>query len=398
MSANRPMERPKRRPNRPHFGSGPTAKRPGWSVEVLRDALVGRSHRSAPCRARLREVIVRSRELLGLPADWKLAVMPGSDTGAFEAALWNLLGPRGVDVMVFDSFGEGWRKDVQEQLRLADVRVLRAPYGELPDLGAYDPSRDLVLCWNGTTSGVCVPHGEWIPLEREGLVLCDATSAVFAVELPWERLDAVTWSWQKVLGGEAQHGMLALSPRALARLAAYRPPWPLPKLFRIAKDGVPLAGLFDGDTINTPSMLAVEDALDALRWLEGTGGLAAAVARCRRNAAILGAWVARTPWVDALAARPEIRSPTCFCLTLADPAVRALEESRRRELVRRLVGLLEREGVAFDIAAYREAPAGLRIWTGATVDAEDLEALLPWLDWAWAQVAAEFAVNARAEG
>ncbi|HFA59437.1 MAG TPA: phosphoserine transaminase [Rhodospirillales bacterium] len=382
------MNRPSIRPLDPCFSSGPTAKRPGWSPAVFEGALVGRSHRSPAAKARLAEVIARSRRLLGIPEDYRLAIMPGSDTGAFEAAMWSLLGPRGVDVLVFDAFGKGWLTDIEKQLRLPDVRVLEAPYGELPDLSAVDPSRDLVFTWNGTTSGVRVPDGEWIAADREGLVLCDATSAVFAMELPWERLDVVTWSWQKVLGGEAQHGMLALGPRAMARLESYRPPWPLPKLFRLTKGERPIEGIFRGETINTPSMLAVEDVLDALGWAETVGGRAGLEARVAANLAAVEEWVARTAWVDFLARRPEIRSPTAICLRIVDPAVTALPDGRQRAFVKAMLAPLEAEQVAHDIAAYREAPPGLRIWGGATVETRDIEALLPWLDWAFAEARA----------
>ena len=382
------MNRPSIRPLDPCFSSGPTAKRPGWSPAVFEGALVGRSHRSPAAKARLAEVIARSRRLLGIPEDYRLAIMPGSDTGAFEAAMWSLLGPRGVDVLVFDAFGKGWLTDIEKQLRLPDVRVLEAPYGELPDLSAVDPSRDLVFTWNGTTSGVRVPDGEWIAADREGLVLCDATSAVFAMELPWERLDVVTWSWQKVLGGEAQHGMLALGPRAMARLEAYRPPWPLPKLFRLTKGGRPIEGIFRGETINTPSMLAVEDVLDALGWAETVGGRAGLEARVAANLAAVEDWVAGTAWVDFLARRPEIRSPTAICLRITDPAVTTLPDERQRAFVKAMLAPLEAEQVAHDIAAYREAPPGLRIWGGATVETRDIEALLPWLDWAFAEARA----------
>ncbi len=382
------MNRPSIRPLDPCFSSGPTAKRTGWSPAVFEGALVGRSHRSAAAKARLAEVIARSRRLLGIPEDYRLGIMPGSDTGAFEAAMWSLLGPRGVDVLVFDAFGKGWLTDIEKQLRLPDVRVLEAPYGELPDLSAVDPSRDLVFTWNGTTSGVRVPDGEWIAADREGLVLCDATSAVFAMELPWERLDVVTWSWQKVLGGEAQHGMLALGPRAMARLEAYRPPWPLPKLFRLTKGGRPIEGIFRGETINTPSMLAVEDVLDALGWAETVGGRTGLEARVAANLAAVEDWVARTGWVDFLARRPEIRSPTAICLRITDPAVTALPDERQRAFVKAMLAPLEAEQVAHDIAAYREAPPGLRIWGGATVETRDIEALLPWLDWAFAEARA----------
>ncbi len=382
------MSEPAIRPSNPCFSSGPTAKRPGWSVSVLEGALVGRSHRAAPAKARLAEVIERSRALLGIPEGFRLGIMPGSDTGAFEAAMWSLLGPRGVDVLVFDAFGKGWLTDIETQLRLPDVRALKAPYGELPDLRAVDPGRDLVFTWNGTTSGVRVPDGDWIAADREGLVLCDATSAVFAMELPWERLDVVTWSWQKVLGGEAQHGMLALGPRAIARLESHAPSWPLPKIFRLTKNGRLIEGIFRGETINTPSMLAVEDALDALGWAETMGGRAGLEARVRANLEAVARWVARTGWVDFLARRPEIRSPTAICLRITDPAVTALPEDRQRAFVKAMLARLEEEQVAHDIGAYRDAPPGLRIWGGATVETRDIEALLPWLDRAFAEARA----------
>ncbi len=382
------MTEPAIRPANPCFSSGPTAKRPGWSVSVLEGALVGRSHRAAPAKARLAEVIERSRALLGIPEEFRVGIMPGSDTGAFEAAMWSLLGPRGVDVLVFDAFGKGWLTDIETQLRLPDVRALKAPYGELPDLDAVDPGRDLVFTWNGTTSGVRVPDGDWIAVDREGLVLCDATSAVFAMELPWERLDVVTWSWQKVLGGEAQHGMLALSPRAIARLESHEPSWPLPKIFRLTKNGRLIEGIFRGETINTPSMLAVEDALDALGWAETVGGRAGLEARVRANLEAVERWVARTGWVDFLARRPEIRSPTAICLRITDPAVAALPEDRQRAFVKAMLARLEEEQVAHDIGAYRDAPPGLRIWGGATVETRDIEALLPWLDRAFAEARA----------
>ncbi|BCX18749.1 MAG: phosphoserine aminotransferase [Geminicoccaceae bacterium] len=373
------MDEPRVKPANPCFGSGPTAKRPGWSTAVLERALVGRSHRSREAKARLVEVCERSRRLLGIPADYRIAIMPGSDTGAFEAAMWSLLGPRGVDVLAFESFGEAWLVDVEKQLKLPDVRALKAPYGELPELGRIDFDRDVVLCWNGTTSGVRVPNGDWIPDDRRGLVLCDATSAAFAMELPWSKLDVVTWSWQKVLGGEAQHGMLVLSPRAVARLEAWSPPWPLPKLFRLTSKGKLAAGIFAGETINTPSMLAVEDALDGLAWAEAIGGLPALVARCRRNLAVLERLVEARRGFGFLAQRPEIRSPTSVCLTLDDPAIAPLEEARKQTVVKEMTSLLAEAAVAYDIASYRDAPAGLRIWCGATVETADLEALVPWL-------------------
>jgi phosphoserine aminotransferase len=373
------MDEPRVKPANPCFGSGPTAKRPGWSTSVLERALLGRSHRSREAKARLVEVCERSRRLLGIPADYRIGIMPGSDTGAFEAAMWSLLGPRGVDVLAFESFGEAWLVDVEKQLKLPDVRALKAPYGELPELGRVDFDRDVVLCWNGTTSGVRVPNGEWIPDDRRGLVLCDATSAAFAMELPWSKLDVVTWSWQKVLGGEAQHGMLVLGPRAVARLESWSPPWPLPKLFRLTSKGKIAEGIFAGETINTPSMLAVEDALDSLRWAEAIGGLPELVARCRRNLAVLERLVEARRGFGFLAARPEIRSPTSVCLTLDGPAIAPLDEARKQAVVKQMTTMLAEAEVAYDVASYRDAPAGLRIWCGATVETADLEALVPWL-------------------
>jgi phosphoserine aminotransferase len=376
---------PSSRPANPNFGSGPTAKRPGWSLAALEDAMLGRSHRAAPAKAKLQEVIERSRKILGIPADYRIGILPASDTGAFECAMWSLLGARGVDVIAFESFGEGWLTDIERQLKLADVRGLKAPYGELPDLASVDFARDVVFCWNGTTSGVRVPDGGWIPDDRQGLSLCDATSAAFAMELPWTKLDVVTWSWQKVLGGEAQHGMLVLSPRAVERLLSHKPAWPMPKIFRLTKGGKLMEGIFEGETINTPSMLAVEDALDGLRWAEGLGGLPGLIARTERSMAVLEAWVARTPWVDFLAKRKEIRSPTSVCLAIVDPAFAALDAKGRQGFVKDMTKLLAEQKVAYDIQGYRDAPAGLRLWCGATVETSDLEALLPWLDWAFAE-------------
>jgi phosphoserine aminotransferase len=376
------MSKPEKRPANPCFGSGPTAKRPGWSVAALEGALVGRSHRGKEAKARLALLLERSARLLGLPSDYRIGLVPGSDTGAFEMAMWNLLGPRGVDVVAFESFGYGWQSDVEKELQIADRRILRADYGELPLL-AHDPERDLVFTWNGTTSGVRVPDGDWLAAEREGLTLCDATSAVFAMALPWDKLDVVTYSWQKVLGGEAQHGMLILSPRAVERLESWRPPRPLPKLLRLTAGGKLIEGIFRGETINTPSMLAVEDALDGLAWAERIGGLTALIARSAANLELVAAWVARTPWIEFLARRPETRSSTSICLELVDPAVRALPPARQAELINALAGRLAAEGVAYDIAGYRDAPPGLRLWGGATVEASDLAALLPWLEWAY---------------
>jgi len=386
--------RPNVRPANPCFSSGPCAKRPGWSPEALAAACLGRSHRSKPGKAKLQEVIDRTRALLGVPEGWRIGVVPASDTGAVEMALWSLLGARGVDVLAWESFGSAWATDATKQLKLDDVRVVTADYGQLPDLGAVDPKRDVVFTWNGTASGVCVPDGDWIAADREGLTICDATSAVFAFDLPWERLDVVTFSWQKVLGGEAQHGMLILSPRAVERLESYTPAWPLPKIFRMTKGGKLIEGIFRGETINTPSMLAVEDALDALRWAEGVGGLSAMIGRARANLAAIEAWVAETPWVDFLADDAATRSPTSVCLKIVDPAVQALDPKRQGEVAKGIAGLLDAEGVAFDINGYRDAPPGLRVWCGATVETDDVKALTPWLDWAFAAVKAEHAAAA----
>jgi phosphoserine aminotransferase len=374
------------RPRTPHFSSGPCAKRPGWSLGALDVALLGRSHRAAAPKAALAEVIDRSRRLLGLPANWRLGIMPGSDTGAFEAAMWSLLGPRGVDILAFESFSEGWAIDATDQLKL-DARVLRAPYGQLPDLGAIDATRDVLLCWNGTTSGVRMPNGDFIADDREGLVLCDATSAAFAMHLPFDKLDVVTWSWQKALGGEAAHGMLALSPRAVARLASHQPAWPIPKLFRLASGGKPLEGIFAGETINTPSMLCVADALDGLRWAEQIGGLPALIGRSEANLATIDAWVAHSDWAAFLAADPASRSSTSICLKIVAPWFLAQDAAGQQAAAKHIAALLENQGVAFDIGAYRDAPPGLRLWGGATVETADLAALLPWLDWAAAQTA-----------
>ena len=352
---------------------------------MLGGALVGRSHRSAAARARLGEMLERSRALLGLPEDYRIAIVPGSDTGAFEMAMWSLLGARGVDVLAWESFGAGWLTDARDQLRLEDLRAFEADYGRLPDLEAVAPERDVVFTWNGTTSGVRVPDGDWIAADRDGLSLCDATSAAFAMALPWTRLDVATYSWQKVLGGEAQHGILILSPRAVERLETFRPPRPLPKLFRLTAKGALNESLFRGDTINTPSMLAVEDALDGLRWAERIGGLPALIARSEDNLRVVAEWVEQTPWVDFLAERPETRSPTSICLKVIDPEITALPRAGQAALIKDLTGLLEAEAVAYDIAAYRDAPPGLRLWGGATVEGADMESLLPWLDWAFAE-------------
>jgi phosphoserine aminotransferase len=372
------MPKPARRPRNPCFSSGPCAKRPGWTLDALGGAALGRSHRSAAGKAKLGEVIDRSRALLGVPEDYRIGIVPASDTGAMELALWSLLGPRGVDVFAWESFGETWAGDIATQLKLADVRRFDAPYGRLPDLSQASADRDIVFAWNGTTSGMRVPDGQWIAADRTGLTICDATSAAFAMALPWDRLDVTTWSWQKALGGEAQHGMIALSPRAVERLKSHRPNWPLPKIFRLTQDGRLSEGIFAGETINTPSLLAVEDHLDALKWAERLGGLPALIARSEANLAAIEAWVARARWPAFLAAEKSQRSCTSVCLRIVDPAVTA----------KKLVALLEAEQVAFDIDAYRHAPPGLRIWAGATVETDDLRALFPWLDWAYAEARA----------
>jgi phosphoserine aminotransferase len=375
--------KPDLRPANPNFSSGPCAKRPGFTLDALSGAMLGRSHRASEPKARLAEVIERSRAILGMPADWRVGIVPASDTGAIEMALWSLLGARRVDVVAFESFGEGWATDVVKQLRLPDARVLSAPYGKLPDLAAVDFSRDVVFPWNGTTSGVRVPNGDWIASDRQGLTICDATSAAFAMRLAWDKLDVVTWSWQKVLGGEAAHGMLALSPRAVERLLAYKPAWPLPKIFRLTSGGKLIEGIFKGETINTPSMLCVEDALDGLHWAESVDGLDGLIARSEANLAAITRWVARTDWADFLCRDAATRSCTSICLTLTAP-----------EAAKPMAALLEKEGVAYDIAAYRDAPPGLRIWGGATVETADIEALLPWLDWAHGVVASEHVATA----
>jgi phosphoserine aminotransferase len=376
---------PTRRPANPCFSSGPCAKRPGWSPAVLSGALLGRSHRSAPGKARLVEVIERSRALLQMPADYRLGIVAGSDTGAVELALWSLLGARGVDVLSWENFGEGWVEDVTRQLKPVDYRLLQATYGKLPDLAAVDPERDTVFVWNGTTSGVRVPNGDWIAADRRGLTICDATSAAFAMRLPWDKLDVVTWSWQKALGGEAAHGMLALSPRAVERLESYTPPWPLPKLFRLTSKGRLIEGIFQGETINTPSMLCVEDAIDSLKWAEAVGGLDGLVARAEGNLAAVAAWEERSSWAKFLAEDPATRSCTSIQLAIVDPWFTRLSPEARFQTVRAMTARLEAEGVGYDLASHRASPPGIRIWAGATVEQSDVEALLPWLDWAWEQ-------------
>ncbi|WP_425089582.1 phosphoserine transaminase [Stappia sp.] len=381
------LHEPATRPENPRFSSGPCAKRPGWSPAALDDAPLGRSHRAKPGKAKLAEAIDLTRAVLGVPDDYRIGIVPASDTGAVEMAMWSLLGPRGVDLLAWESFGAGWVTDAVKQLKLDDTRVLDADYGKLPDLGAVDFSRDVIFTWNGTTSGVRVPNGDWIPADREGLTICDATSAAFAQALDFSKLDVVTFSWQKVLGGEAAHGMLILSPRAVERLESHTPAWPLPKIFRLTKGGKLIEGIFKGETINTPSMLCVEDYIDALKWAQQIGGLAALIARADANAGAIADWVARTSWVGFLAEDPATRSNTSVCLKIVDDRVASLDPAAQAAFAKAMATALDQAGVAYDIGAYRDAPSGFRIWCGATVETSDIEALLPWLDWAFAKQA-----------
>jgi len=380
--------KPAKKPSNPCFSSGPCAKRPGWSPASLQDAALGVSHRGKRGKAKLAEVIERSKAVLGMPKDWLLGIVPASDTGAVEMAMWSLLGARGCDILAWESFGSGWASDAKNQLKLKDLTVHKAEYGQLPDMHKVKWDHDVVFTWNGTTSGVRVPDGNWIAKDRQGLAICDATSAAFAMDLPWGRLDVVTWSWQKVLGGEAAHGMLALSPRAVERLQSYTPSWPIPKIFALTKGGKIIEGIFKGETINTPSMLCVEDALDGLKWAESIGGIKALIKRSEANLASVTRWVSQTPWVDFLAAEPKTRSCTSICLKIADPWYAALSPEQQADGTKKIVSLLEAERAAYDIGAYRDAPPGLRLWGGATVETRDLEELFPWLDWAWAEVKA----------
>jgi phosphoserine aminotransferase len=377
------ISKPDVRPANPRFSSGPCAKRPGWTPEALSDAAVGRSHRAKIGKSKLKTAIDKTREILGVPDDFRIGIVPASDTGAVEMALWSMLGARGVDMVAWESFGEGWVTDVVKQLKLSDARTIKAPYGQLPDLASIDFDRDVVFTWNGTTSGVRVPSADFIPADRQGLTICDATSAAFAQKLDFAKLDVVTFSWQKVLGGEGAHGILILSPRAVERLETYVPAWPLPKIFRMTKGGKLIEGIFVGETINTPSMLCVEDYLDALGWAEEIGGLNALVARADANAKVIFDYCAANPWLANLAEKPETRSNTSVCLTIADPDVTALAPDAQAAFAKAMVSRLDKEGVAFDIGAYRDAPAGLRIWCGATVETADVEALMPWLGWAF---------------
>ena len=383
------IAKPDMRPANPNFSSGPCAKRPGWTPMVLADALVGRSHRSKPAVARIGELLERHRRVLGLPAGHQIGLVGGSDTAAVELVLWALLGPRGVDVLAWDAFGSQWKTDVQRQLKLADARFFIAPYGEIPDLRTIDFDRDVVFTWNGTTSGVRVPNADWIPDDRRGLTICDATSAVFAMDIPWDKIDVATYSFQKVLGGEAQHGVLILGPRAIERLAQYTPAWPLPRLFNIKADGKLTPAFATGGSLNTPSMLVIEDALDGIKWAEAIGGTPALIAKSETNLKVIADWVATSPWARFMAADPAIRSCTSICLKFASPWFAGLDDKGQDTVAKKVAALLDKEGVAYDVGSYRDAPPGLRIWGGATVETADIRALLPWLDWAYATVEAE---------
>ena len=384
--------KPAKRPVNTNYSSGPCAKRPGWTTQALDKAFLGRSHRAKEGKARLKRAIDQTKVILGVPADYLCAIVPGSDTGAFEMAMWTMLGARGVEALAWESFGKGWVTDAVKQLKLKDVRVIEAAYGHLPDLAKVDCSRDVLFTANGTTSGVRVPNYDWIAADRTGLTFVDATSAVFAQSVDWPKIDVLTFSWQKVLGGEAAHGMLILSPRAVARLESYTPPWPVPKVFRLTSGGKLIKGVFEGETINTPSMLCVEDYLDALAWAEKIGGNVGLIARATANAGVLYDWAERTPWIADLAADPATRSNTSVCLKLTDPAGARLADAAQKDFVKAVAGLLEKEGVAMDIANHRDAPASFRIWCGATIERSDLEALTPWLDWAFAVERAKVAL------
>src|SRR6201994_1951760 len=383
--------KPASRPDVPHFSSGPCAKRPGWNPQNLKDAALGRSHRAKVGKAKLKLAIELTREVLEVPADYKIGIVPASDTGAVEMALWSLLGARPVTTIAWESFGEGWVSDIVKELKLKDVTKLHAGYGEIPDLSKVDPATDIVFTWNGTTSGVRVPNADWISAARQGLTICDATSAAFAQPLDWPKLDVVTFSWQKALGGEAAHGMLVLSPRAVERLETYKPAWPLPKIFRMTKGGKLNEGIFVGETINTPSMLCVEDYLDALNWGKSVGGLKALMARADKNLKVLEDWQAKTPWIDFLAGTPATRSNTSVCMKVIDSAVASLSTEAQIDFIKKMVGLVEKEGAGYDFAGHRDAPAGLRIWCGATIEASDVALLTKWIDWAFAETKAQLA-------
>lgn len=387
------LQKPDVRPANPNFSSGPCSKRPGWQPSVLNDAFLGRSHRHKTGKARLKEVITRTRDVLGIPADYRIGIVPASDTGAVEMALWSLLGPRGVQVLAWESFGSQWAVDVKKHLGIDYVILTEAPYGEIPDLSNVDFSRDVIFTWNGTTGGTRVPDGNWIPADREGLTIVDGTSAVYAMDIPWEKTDVVTWSWQKAMGGEAAHGMLVLSPRAVERIESFDPPWPLPKVFRLKKKDKLNEDIFEGVTINTPSMLCVEDAIDGLKWAEREGGLKGLLARVEANANALGKWVENADWIDFICKDPAARSTTSVVLVVTDPWFTNMDEAGQRDAIKKMSGLLDDEGTAFDIGSHRDAPPGLRIWCGATVETSDIEALGPWLDWAFQTIKAELQRN-----
>lgn len=389
MSNVASASKPATRPTIPNFSCGPCAKRPGWSPEALAKGCLGRSHRSGPGKAKLKEAIALSRQILGIPDDYLVGIVAASDTGAMEMAMWSLLGQRPVDVFAWESFGREWTIDVLEQLKLTDARSFLADYGQIPDLAQANPDHDIIFTWNGTSGGVRVPHVDWIAADRKGLTICDATSAVFAMPLDWRKLDVVTWSWQKVLGGEAQHGLLVLSPRAVARLESWTPSWPIPKLFRMTKKGKLIKGIFEGETINTPSMLCVEDAIDAMNWVQSIGGVSATIARTNANFTVLSDWIKKTTWIDFLVVDETVRSPTSVTMKITDPEIVALSREAQAEFCKKLTGLLEKEGVAYDINGYRDAPPGLRIWCGATIEASDMAAMLPWIEWAFASCKAE---------
>ena len=383
------IAKPAARPHVPHFSSGPCAKRPGWTLQNLKDAALGRSHRAKIGKEKLKRAIDLTREVLEVPADYRIGIVPASDTGAVEMALWSLLGARPVTTLSWESFGEGWTSDIINQLKLKDVTKLAVGYGDIPDLSKVDPASDVVFTWNGTTSGVRVPNADWISARREGLAICDATSAAFAQPLDWPKLDVVTFSWQKALGGEAGHGMLVLSPRAVERLESYKPAWPLPKIFRMTKGGKLNEGIFVGETINTPSMLCVEDYLDALNWAKSAGGLKALMARADKNLKVLADWQVKTPWIDFLAKTPAIRSNTSVCMKVTDPVIASLTSDAQIDFIKKMVGLVEKEGAGYDFAGHRDAPAGLRIWCGATIEASDVALLTQWIDWAFAETKAQ---------
>ncbi len=380
------MSKPVNKPNNPNFSSGPTSKHPDWNFDNLKNAAVGRSHRAKIGKEKLAEVIDLSREILGIPDDYLLGIVPASDTGAVEMAMWTLLGKRGVDVCAWESFGAGWITDAVKQLKLDDLRVFEADYGKLPNLSQVDTDRDVIFTWNGTTSGVKVPNGDWIKDDRQGLTICDATSAVFAMDMPWKKLDVTTYSWQKVMGGEAAHGVIILSPRAVERLESYTPKWPLPKIFRLTKKGKLIDGIFRGETINTPSMIAVEDAIDGLKWAKKIGGLKALIKRSESNLKALEKWVAKTGWIDFLAEDKENLSNTSICLKITADWYQALPKEEQAAIAKSIVTTLDKEDAAYDIGAYRDAPAGIRIWGGATVETSDIETLTEWLDWAFSEV------------